>query len=152
MEEKLYKALKFICFLLMLAMVSIIFLQVLARYLFSNSLSWSEELGRFLFVWMTFLGAALALREKMHVALDLLIMKMPRPLQKICLSIGYLAMFLFTCVLIYGGYRFVAKSSHQISAAMQIPMIYVYLVLPVGGALILFYVIRSFYERVLARS
>lgn len=152
MEEKLYKTLKFICFLLMLAMVSVIFLQVVSRYLFSNSLSWSEELGRYLFVWMTFLGAALAFREKMHVSLDMLIERLPSSLRKICLSVGYIAMILFICVLIYGGYRFVAKGSQQISAAMQIPMIYVYLVLPVGGALILFYVIRGFYQRVFMRS
>ena len=56
MEEKLYKLLKTFSFLLMLTMVVIIFAQVLARYAFSNSLSWSEEIGRYLFVWMSFIG------------------------------------------------------------------------------------------------
>lgn len=135
----------------MLAMVVIIFSQVLARYFFANSLSWSEEVGRYIFVWMTFLGAAIAVRNKMHVMLDMFVMRFPPVLQKICLAISYLSMLVFTAVLIWGGFRFVAKGSHQISAAMQLPMHYVYVVLPVGGALIFFYLLKNFYEDVFVR-
>lgn len=147
----LYKLLKTVCFLLMLAMVTIIFSQVVARYLFENSLSWSEELGRYIFVWMTFIGSAIAVRNKLHVTLDMFVMRFPRSLQKLCLVISYTSMSIFTAVLIYGGYKFVAKGSHQISAAMQLPMHYVYVVLPVGGALIFFYLMKNFYEDVFVR-
>ena len=151
MELRLYRLLKTVCFILMLAMVVIIFSQVLARYFFANSLSWSEEVGRYIFVWMTFLGAAIAVRNKMHVMLDMFVMRFPPVLQKICLAISYLSMLVFTAVLIWGGFRFVAKGSHQISAAMQLPMHYVYVVLPVGGALIFFYLLKNFYEDVFVR-
>ena len=147
----LYKFLKMVCFLLMLGMVSIIFLQVVSRYFFSNSLSWSEELGRYLFVWMTFIGSAIAVRNKLHVSLDMIIKILPPPLQKLCLVISYVSMAIFTSVLIYGGYQFVARGSHQISAAMQLPMHYVYIVLPIGGGLIFFYLMKNFYEDVFVR-
>jgi TRAP-type C4-dicarboxylate transport system permease small subunit len=123
----------------MLAMVTIIFTQVIARYAFSNSLSWSEEAGRYIFVWMTFLGAAMAVRNRQHVSLDLILKILPIFLQKILLSISYLSMMIFTSVLIYGGYKFVTRGSQQASSALEIPMNYVYLVLPLAGMLIFAY-------------
>ena len=146
MEKRLYAFLKFVCFGLMFLMVSIIFMQVLARYLFGNSLSWSEEIGRYIFVWMTFIGSAVAVRNKLHVNLDMFVSRFPAPLKKLCLIISYASMLIFTLVLIYGGYRFVMRGSQQMSAALQIPMHYVYLVLPLGGGLILFYLLKNFYE------
>ncbi|MDR2788402.1 MAG: TRAP transporter small permease [Candidatus Accumulibacter sp.] len=151
MEAVLYKFLKIVCFLLMLAMVAIIFLQVVARYAFSNSLSWSEEIGRYLFVWMTFIGSAIAVRNRLHVSLDMFVIKFPGCIQKSCLVISYVSMMIFTGVLIYGGYRFVMRGSQQVSAAMQLPMHYVYVVLPVGGGLIFFYLMKNIYEDVFVR-
>lgn len=135
----------------MLAMVVIIFAQVVARYALSNSLSWSEEIGRYIFVWMTFIGSAIAVRNKLHVALDMFVVRLPRSLQKLCLMISYVSMMIFTGVVIYGGYKFVLKGSNQISAALQLPMHYVYLVLPIGGGLIFFYLLKNFYEDLFLR-
>ena len=151
MEKWLYAVLRTACFLLMLAMVAIIFSQVVARYAFSNSLSWSEEAGRYIFVWMTFLGAAMAVRDRQHVSLDLVLKSLPDSLQKLLLMISYLSMLVFTAVLIYGGIKFVARGSNQISSALEIPMHYVYIVLPLGGILIFAYLLKNLYEDVLAR-
>jgi len=151
LEKRLYALLRTVCFLLMLAMVSVIFSQVLARYAFSNSLSWSEEIGRYIFVWMTFLGAALAVRDRQHVSLDLVLKILPYSLQKLLIVISYISMLIFTAVVIYGGIQFVARGSSQMSSALEIPMHYVYIVLPLGGALIFAYLIKNFYEDVLAR-
>lgn len=135
----------------MLAMVTIIFTQVVARYAFSNSISWSEEAGRYIFIWITFLGSAMAVRNRQHVNLDMLVKNLPDSLQIICLFISNIAMMIFTAILIYGGFKFVARGSQQISSALEIPMHYVYTVLPVGGVLIFAYLIKNFYEDVLAR-
>lgn len=151
MEKKFYRALRTVCFLLMLAMVAVTFTQVLARYVFSNSLSWSDEVGRYIFVWMTFLGAAMAVRNKQHVALDAIVNVLPPVLRKASLIVSYVSMMIFTSVLIYGGFKFVARGSRQISSALEIPMHYVYIVLPVGGVLILAYLFKNFYEDVVAR-
>lgn len=146
MEEKLHWLLRGACFVLMAAMVAVIFVQVIARYALSDSLSWSEEVGRYLFVWMTFLGAALAVRNRLHVSLDMLVTRLPPGGQRICWVISYASMFVFTLILIYGGYAFVLRGSRQTSAALQMPMQYVYLVLPVSGLLILFYLFRNFFR------
>lgn len=132
-------------------MVATIFTQVIARYAFANSLSWSEEAGRYIFVWITFLGAAMAVRNRQHVSLDMLVNKLPNSLKTTCLVVSYVSMMIFTSVLIYGGFKFVTRGSQQISSALEIPMHYVYIVLPLGGILIFAYLIKNFYEDVLAR-
>ncbi|SDE81358.1 2,3-diketo-L-gulonate TRAP transporter small permease protein YiaM [Sporomusa acidovorans DSM 3132] len=130
----------------MLGMVAIIFVQVIARYAFSNSLTWSEEVGRYLFVWMTFLGTALAVRNKAHVALDVLVGKLPPLLQKAVIVFGYLSMMVFAGVLVYAAVNMMTLGTRQVSAALQIPMRWVYMVLPVSGVLIIFYLAKNLYE------
>ncbi len=58
-------------------MVAVIFLQVIMRYVFSNSLSWSEELGKFLFVWITWLGISLGERKGEHIKITMLTDRLP---------------------------------------------------------------------------
>ncbi|MDO8283818.1 MAG: TRAP transporter small permease [Burkholderiaceae bacterium] len=151
MEKRLYAILRVACFLLMLAMVVVIFTQVIARYAFDNSLSWSEEVGRYIFVWITFLGAVMAVRNRQHVSLDMFVKILPSSFQKIFLIVSYFSMMIFTAVLIFGGFKFVMRGSHQMSSALEIPMHYVYVVLPVGGVLIFSYLIKNFYEDVFVR-
>ncbi|SCM81692.1 TRAP transporter small permease [Sporomusa sp. GT1] len=146
LEKKLYKFLLGMSFLLMLSMVSVIFLQVISRYVFSNSLTWSEEVGRYLFVWITFLGTALAVRNRSHVALDVLIGKLPQSLKKPVIAFGYLTMMALAGVMIYAAINMITLGSRQVSAALQIPMYWVYLILPVSGVLIIFYLAKNLYE------
>lgn len=63
----------FVLALMFLAMVSIIFFQVVMRYVFNNSLSWSEELGKFLFVWLSWIGISIGHRRKEHIKITLLV-------------------------------------------------------------------------------
>ncbi len=58
-------------------MVAAIFLQVIMRYVFDNSLSWSEELGRFVFEWLTWIGISLGARVGQHIKISLLVDKLP---------------------------------------------------------------------------
>ena len=61
-ENALYNILKYCCGILILAMTLLIFWQVVCRYVMNNSLTWSEELGRYFFVWITFIGLPVALK------------------------------------------------------------------------------------------
>lgn len=146
LEAVLYKTIYYFCSFLMISMVSIIFIQVLARYVFHNSLSWSEELGRYLFVWMTFFGTALAIRRRAHVALDSLIQIFPSWLYRGIIVLGYMVMLIFSCVLTYDGFAMFKLGARQVSAAMQIPMIWVYYALPVSSILIIFYLCKNLLE------
>ena len=70
-EQKLYSVLSNLCGILIFVMTILIFTQVVCRYVMHNSLTWSEELGRYLFVWITFVGLPVALKAGAHVAIDL---------------------------------------------------------------------------------
>ena len=72
-DKFIVKALYYACSILMFFMAAIITAQVLSRYIAGNPLTWSEELGRYIFVWMSFLGMAVAIRHGSHVALDILV-------------------------------------------------------------------------------
>ncbi|TCN18414.1 TRAP transporter small permease [Mesobacillus foraminis] len=67
----------------LVSMVSLVFLNVVLRYVFSSGITWSEELARYLFVWLVFLGAVVATKEKGHLGVDLLIGAVPKKFQKI---------------------------------------------------------------------
>nr|WP_243137328.1 TRAP transporter small permease [Desulfofundulus thermobenzoicus] len=127
-------------------MATVIFAQVVARYALHNSLTWSEEVGRYAFVWITFFGAALAVKERSHVALDNLVKNLPITLQKIILFTGYMLMIIFSMVMAYAGWQIFELGANQLSAATQIPMKWVYIAIPAGSVLIIVYLLKNLIE------
>jgi TRAP-type transport system small permease protein len=87
---------------LLAIMVVMVFTNVVLRYAFNSGISVTEELSRWLFVWMTFAGAIVAVREHGHLGTDFLVGKLPVIGKKICLIIGYLLM-LYMCWLMLQG-------------------------------------------------
>lgn len=83
-------------------MVVLVFTNVVLRYAFNSGITESEELSRWLFVWMTFMGAIVALRERAHLGTDTLVARLPAAGKKLCLGLGHVAM-LFICVLLFRG-------------------------------------------------
>ena len=106
MLQKLIDQLNRLLSLLMVAalalMVVLVFTNVVLRYAFNSGLTVSEELSRWLFVWMTFLGAFVGLRDKGHLGTDTLIAKLPLAGKKACFVIAH-ALMLFCCWLILSG-------------------------------------------------
>ena len=106
MLQKLIDQLSKLLSLLMVAalalMVVLVFANVVLRYGFNSGLTLSEELSRWLFVWMTFLGAFVGLREKGHLGTDTLVARLPLAGKKVCFAIAHLLM-LFCCWLILRG-------------------------------------------------
>ena len=83
-------------------MVALVFGNVVLRYIFNSSITVSEELARWLFVWITFMGAMVALREHTHLGTDALVSRLPPIGKKVCLVLGHAAM-LFVCYLLFKG-------------------------------------------------
>ncbi len=134
---------KLLCFVIatcLAVMVVLVFTNVVLRYAFNSGITISEELARWLFVWMTFLGAIVALHEKGHLGTDMLVAKLPDAGKKFCLFVGYLLM-LFTCWLVFKGtYDQVVINWTATSAAMEVSMAIFYgcgMVFAVSGAVIL---------------
>ena len=107
---------------------------VFTRYVMSNQASWSEELARFLLIWIGILGAAYASGQRMHLSIDLLENK---PVKLIAVLV---ILFAFG-VLVVGGTRLVLLTAElgQTSPALGIPMSIIYSVVPISGILIIYY-------------
>lgn len=124
---------------LMVAMVISVAWQVLSRYLFVVPAAWTEELARFLLIWIGMLGAAFAYRNGSHLGLDLLPMKLQGE-NKIRLSqlTHFICMAFSAAVLVIGGGSLVAMTWElkQYSAAMGLPIAFVYAIIPASGLFI----------------
>jgi TRAP-type C4-dicarboxylate transport system permease small subunit len=108
------------------AMVVMVFGNVVMRYGFNSGITLSEELSRWLFVWMTFLGAVVAINERGHLGTDSLISRLPVAGQKFCLGLSLLLM-LFICWLVFKGSLEQTKINWEsTSAVMETSMGYFY--------------------------
>ena len=139
----------FLAFLVVAMVVSVTW-QVLSRYLFVVPAAWTEELARFLLIWIGMLGAAYAYRTRSHLGLDLLPAKLTGN-RKVALNIlTHLVCLLFAAaVLVTGGSSLVAMTWElkQYSAAMGVPIAYVYSVIPVSGVLICVFALFAMFDR-----
>jgi TRAP-type transport system small permease protein len=88
--------------LLLALMVLLVFGNVVLRYAFDSGITVSEELSRWLFVWMTFLGAIVAIKERGHLGTDMLVSRLPKAGKKACLVVGHLLMLYVTWLLFQG--------------------------------------------------
>ncbi len=125
--------------LLMTAMVGSVVWQVLSRYLFVVPAAWTEELARFLLIWIGMLGAAYAYRQGSHLGIDLLAAKLKESGKQRLHSVVHIVCLLFAAsVLVVGGGSLVSMTWElkQYSAAMGLPIAYVYSVIPASGVLI----------------
>ncbi|SFP31419.1 TRAP transporter small permease [Tranquillimonas alkanivorans] len=116
------------------ALVAVISLQIVSRVFFT-AVSWTEEVARFLLVWLTFLGAALALAEHRHIAVTVLTERLPERLRRGVVLLGLVATIAFFVALAWIGLDYMVMQSFQRSASLRIPMIYVYGVIPVCSGL-----------------
>lgn len=96
---KLLSALMVLCLALMVVMV---FGNVVARYGFNSGITESEELSRWLFIWVIFMGATVAVRERTHMGTDMLLVKLPPALQTVALALGYALMLFITWLMFTG--------------------------------------------------
>ena len=141
-QHKLNRVLELILVLLMSVLVVDVLWQVISRYLLSSPSSFTDELAGFLLIWVGVLGAAYVSGRKEHLAIDILVQKSPPVRQRRLQILIHALVFLFALtVMVIGGIilmytRFVLEVK---SAALQLPLGYVYVVLPISGLIIMFY-------------
>ena len=134
--------LKWILVVIMAGMTLNVLWQVFSRFILQNPSSYTEELARYMLIWIGLLGASYVSGQKMHLAIDLLSTKLKgrnKSLLEIVIQI-FVILFAFF-VMVVGGIRLVqiTLTLNQISAALQIPLGYVYVVVPISGSLMVFY-------------
>ncbi|MBO8154508.1 TRAP transporter small permease [Thermovirga sp.] len=128
------KLLKQVVIIVMGAMLAVIFVQVIARYVFHNSLSFSEELARYLFVWCVFLCLPVVHRRGGHMVVGVLSERLEGfPLKALRLVAQFLTL-VFMIIIFKNGITMIQRTYFQTSPALQIKMSYVYYALPIGSA------------------
>lgn len=103
-------------------MVVLVFGNVVLRYAFNSGIAISEELSRWLFVWVTFMGAVVALRERGHLGTDILVSRLGVYGKKICLGVSYVAMLAICAVVFKGAWEQTKINWSSTSAAMEVSM------------------------------
>lgn len=132
--------------LIMVIVVSV-FLQVFFRYVLQAPLSWTEELARSCLIWLTFIGSALAIRAKGHFALEIVTARLPGKTRIFWELTLMMITAVFLIVMIYNGIIMLPMLSLQVSASLQIPMSYIYLVISIGSSFMLFHVAVIFWKK-----
>lgn len=146
MKKTLDKYLGYLLVLLLSVMTLDVLWGVLTRYAFGSQADWSEELARFLLIWISLLGAAYASGQSMHLSIDLLMPKLTQASQRRLSIFIHVVILLFALtVMVIGGFRlmYVTQVLGQRSAALQVPMYLVYSVVPLSGVIIICYIVNS---------
>ncbi|NHB68615.1 TRAP transporter small permease [Perlabentimonas gracilis] len=120
--------------------------QVTSRFVIGHPSSFTDELAGYLLIWVGLLGAAYATGQKQHLAIDLISKRLTEHRKRILdTTINSLIITFAVFILIIGGSNLVYITFHlnQISSALQLPVGYVYLVIPVSGAFIIYYAITD---------
>lgn len=133
------RGLEYLCALLMLAMVVLLFTQVVGRYMLSDPPEWTEELARMVFVHVTFIAAALAVVRKAHLKIDSITASLPKRAQAAVNSIGIFAAIIFLAFVIYYSSTMLTKLAHQELSTVPISKAYMFASVPLGCALVLIY-------------
>jgi len=124
---------------LLVLMFSITFIQVVMRYVFLNAIPWAEEAVRFMFVWASFIGAAIGIKEKIHIGIDLVTARLPQKAQRVTSTVVYFIIMWLAYYMVTAGWEFTRFTHAQLSPALTIPMSYVHVAIPISGVLIIIY-------------
>lgn len=133
---------------LLLAMVLIVFLNVVLRYGFSSGIFWSEEISLVIVIWFTFIAMALGVKENLHINVDILPKKLPEAFFATLLCIRDLLEILIGGIMIYYGWKLTLNGARSFLPATNIPNSINYIVLPISGIFIVLYSIIHLYEDV----
>jgi len=128
---------KYFCLAMLAVMTGIIWLQVFTRVVpFVKAPSWTEELSRYIMIYVAFVGASNGVYQWNNVGVDLVINRLPKTGKYLLNLIIRVAVLVFWCLVIYWGYKYFPKvGGRQYSATMGFPLLYAQMSLIIGGVL-----------------
>ncbi len=134
---------------ILLSMMSLLIgAQVFMRYVMHDSLTWSEELARYCFIWATYMGVSCAVKHKAHICVDAVTGRLPLAARHYATILSHVLFIVFAAMVMKEGYALTAKvfAFGQKSSAMGLPMGYVYLAPTVGFGLVIIRLLQSIYQ------
>ncbi|MCD6420606.1 MAG: TRAP transporter small permease [Synergistetes bacterium] len=132
---------------LMGAMSVLAFSAVIFRFVLHNPLTWSEEAARYMMVWVTFVGAGVAMEKGKHIGATLIVNKLPVELRKWCIVLSEVILVVFLGMLIYQGTNFLLILRLQTSPAMGLPMVMPYFAIPFGCTYMFLHVLKMVFSK-----
>ena len=135
-----------VCIALMLVLVADVFLGVWSRYVMRATFQWYDEVARLCFVWMIFLGAAVAVRRGAHFRLHLLIDRLGPAMRRRIDLLVTVIVIAFAGVLVAGGIAVLPVARRQVTDALEISMVWFYGALPIGGALMIAFALPQLWK------
>ena len=129
------------------AMVLLVVWQVFTRYILKHPSNWSEELVSYLFAWMALFGASVAVSDRGHMNIPVLVEKFKPGTQKILALFTEVIIFLFSAgVLVWGGYAITELAMGQMTSSLGVPVGVFYFALPVSGILNMIFSAINMYD------
>ncbi len=121
------------------SMVVIVFGNVIFRYFLNSAIAWSEEVSRFMLIWLSFLGAVIAFMKNEHLGLDLLVKYLPPIASRALVVLADVLVIIALFFMTKGGIEMTVDSfaSGWVSSAVPIPYGYVYAIAPISSGLML---------------
>lgn len=130
-----------ICIIILFALVGILFMQVILRYYFHNPLSWPDEMARFLLIWITFLGAAIAFGYNGHLGINYFVNKFPKKIRNVVLFSIHIAIIFFLIIAFISSLKAVQISFRVSLTSLPLSWGHAFISFPVGTILgLLFYI------------
>jgi C4-dicarboxylate transporter DctQ subunit len=123
--------------------VAIVTTEVVLRYLFSHSLIFTEELSRYLMVWIVFLGSALAIRDGSHIRISILVNRLSPKIQQIVSLAAYGLILIFLVVITVEGVKILPRQLYQMCITIDISLFYFYMAIPVGSVLMMIFLLPA---------
>jgi len=136
-------AVRVVILLMASGIFAIVIVTVVTRYGFNYVLSWSEEVPRYLLIWISFLGAAACVDLRDHIAFDYLYKRFPDPVRRAVQLLINLAIFGFGWIMLRYGIRFVQAFGGDFMESIPFTNVWYYTALPVAGALMMLYSLRD---------
>ena len=118
--------------------VCLIFAQILMRWLFNNSITWSEELARYIFIWQIWLGTSIGFKDDKHIKITIIRDKFNEKGRAVYDIIARLILLAFCAFMVVMGMKMVQQlvNTHYLSAALRMPMSWVYMALPFSSLIV----------------
>lgn len=107
-------------------MCVIVFINVVLRYFFNSGIVWSDEVARFLFIWLVLLGSVMVLKDNGHLGVETLIKRLPKPLKKTLYIISNLLIIYILYLLIEGSWKMTVLNAHSYGPATGMPLSMIY--------------------------
>lgn len=131
--------------LLLVAVFAVVMLQVVTRYVFGSPLAWTEEIARFLLVWLTFVGAGYVTSRRLHIVVDVLVAKLGKVATVVVDTFAVLTVLLVAGALCVAAIGAAGGAAHLRAPASGLPMSVVYLAGAVGFGLVLLHSLLNLY-------